>query len=210
MRSSSNPGALGVPPPGSNHAAASDLGEHPRSPEDQVFVAMGVVFVWGVGPILDIVMGESKVARPPRESGTPFEVLLWAHGILQLVVVGTFFWFAANEGLTWWLVVGGLSSGLSAASSAIVTAHELGHKKRGARDGGSPGPSLLGQLHALHLRAQPRPPQVGQYGQGLRIREGRPGLWSFWLSTIPGQFVSSASVHSKRGGRASATPLTAA
>ena len=54
--------------------------------EDQVFVAMGVVFVWGVGPILDIVMGESTVARPPRESGTPFEVLLWAHGILQLVV----------------------------------------------------------------------------------------------------------------------------
>ena len=87
--------------------------------ENQAFVAMGVVFVWGVGPILDIVMGESKVARPPRESGTPFEVLLWAHGILQLVVVGTFFWFAANEGLTLWLVVGGLSSGLSAASSAI-------------------------------------------------------------------------------------------
>ena len=33
--------------------------------EDQAFVAMGVVFVWGVGPILDIVMGESKVPRPP-------------------------------------------------------------------------------------------------------------------------------------------------
>ena len=72
------------------------------------------------------------MARPPRDSGTPFEVILWMHGILQLVVVGTFFWFAANEGLTMWLVVGGLSSGLSAAASAIVTAHELGHKKRGS------------------------------------------------------------------------------
>ena len=38
-----------------------------------------------------------------------------------------------------------------------------------------PDSPLLGQLHALHVRAQPRPPQVGQYGQGLRIREGRPG-----------------------------------
>ena len=44
--------------------------------ENQAYVAMGVIFVWGVAPILDIVMGESKVARPPRESGTPFEVLL--------------------------------------------------------------------------------------------------------------------------------------
>ena len=95
--------------------------------EDQVFVAMGVVFVWGVAPILDIVMGDSKVARPPRDSGTPFEVLLWVQGILQLVVVGTFFWFASNEGLTMWLVVGGLSSGLSAAASAIVTAHAVSY-----------------------------------------------------------------------------------
>ena len=64
--------------------------------ENQAYVAMGVVFVWGIAPILDIVMGESKVARPPRESGTPFEILLWVHGILQLVVVATFFIFAAK------------------------------------------------------------------------------------------------------------------
>ena len=81
--------------------------------ENQAYVAMGVIFVWGVAPILDIVMGESKVARPPRESGTPFEVLLWVHGILQIVVVTTFFVFASKEGITWWLVVGALSSGLS-------------------------------------------------------------------------------------------------
>ena len=117
--------------------------------EDQSYVAMGVVFVWGVAPILDIVMGESQVARPPRESGTPFEVLLWVHGILQIVVVATFFLFAANEGMTWWLVVGALSSGLSAAASAIVTAHELGHKKRG-----SPGWRLASCL--LYTSPSPR------------------------------------------------------
>ena len=93
--------------------------------EEPVFVAMGVVFVWGIGPILDIVMGESESPRPPRESGTPFEVLLWVHGILHLAVLTSFFWFAHNEGLSWWLVVAGLSSGLSAAASATVTAHEL-------------------------------------------------------------------------------------
>ena len=77
----------------------------------------------------DVLLGETKVPRPPRDSGTPFEVLLWVHGILQLFVMGTFFWFAFNTGLNFWLVVGALSTGLSAAASAIVTAHELGHTR---------------------------------------------------------------------------------
>ena len=94
-----------------------------------IYTAMGVIFIWVIGPILDIVMGETKVPRPPRESGTPFEILLWVHGILHLLVVGTFFYFANNEGLTNWLVIAALSTGLSAAASATVTAHELGHKK---------------------------------------------------------------------------------
>ena len=96
---------------------------------DPKYAAMGVIFIWVIGPILDVIMGESETPRPPRESGTPFIVLLWVHGILQLFVMGTFFWFAFNEGLTEWLVIGALSTGLSAAASAIVTAHELGHQK---------------------------------------------------------------------------------
>ena len=96
---------------------------------DPRYAAMGVIFIWVIGPILDVIMGESETPRPPRESGTPFIVLLWVHGILQLFVMGTFFWFAFNEGLTEWLVIGALSTGLSAAASAIVTAHELGHQK---------------------------------------------------------------------------------
>ena len=97
---------------------------------EPIYAAMGVIFIWFVGPILDVVMGETKVPRPPRESGTPFIVLLWTHGILQLFVMATFFWFAYNTGFTVWLVVGALSTGLSAAASATVTAHELGHQKR--------------------------------------------------------------------------------
>lgn len=175
--------------------------------EDQVFVAMGVVFVWGIGPMLDIVMGESKVARPPRESGTPFEVLLWVHGLLQLVVVGSFFWFAAIEGLTMWLVVGGLSSGLSAAASAIVTAHELGHKKRG-----SPGWRLarvilftVNYTHFTYEHNHVHHKWVSTDRDSASATADQ-GLWSFWLSTIPGQFASSVRVHNKRGRRGLRNP----
>ena len=175
--------------------------------EDQVFVAMGVVFVWGVSPILDIVMGESKVARPPRESGTPFEVLLWVHGLRQLVVVGSFFWFAAIEGLTMWVVVGGLSSGLSGAASATVTAHELGHKKRG-----SPGWRLarvilftVNYTHFTYEHNHVHHKWVSTDRDSASATADQ-GLWSFWLSTIPGQFASSARVHNKRGRRGLRNP----
>ena len=73
---------------------------------DPIYAAMGVIFIWVVGPILDVLMGETEVPRPPRESGTPFEILLWVHGLLQLVVMASFFWFAYNTGLNVWLIIG--------------------------------------------------------------------------------------------------------
>ena len=165
-----------------------------------IFVSMGVVFVWGVGPLLDIAMGKSETPRPPRESGTPFEALLWCHGIIHLVVMASFFWFAINEGMTIWLIVAALSTGLSAAASAIVTAHELGHKKPK-----SPGwrlaRVLLFSINYPHFTtehnhnhhkwvATEKDPASAKASQGL---------WSFWASTIPGQFFSSVRVHNRKG-----------
>ena len=43
--------------------------------------------------------------------------------------MASFFWFAYNTGINVWLIIGALSTGLSAAASAIVTAHELGHTR---------------------------------------------------------------------------------
>ena len=71
---------------------------------EPIYAAMGVIFIWVVGPILDVLLGETKVPRPPRDSGTPFEVLLWVHGILQLFVMGTFFWFAFSSQKYYWCI----------------------------------------------------------------------------------------------------------
>ena len=75
------------------------------------YTAMGVIFVWGVGPVLDIVMGKSDQPRPPRESGLPFETLLWVHGIFHFIVLASFFRFAYLEAsVSLWLVLASLST----------------------------------------------------------------------------------------------------
>jgi len=168
--------------------------------ENQIFVAMGMIFVWGIGPILDIILGESKEPRPPRDSGTPFIALLWAHGILHMIVMASLFWFAHNEGFTGWLVIAGISTGLSAAASATVTAHELGHQRPR-----SPGWRLARVLlfsinyshfttehnHTHHKCVATDDDPASAYAD--------EGLWSFWLRTIPSQFTSSVRVHNKKG-----------
>ena len=168
--------------------------------EEPMFVAIGVVFVWGVGPILDFIMGETKVPRPPRESGTPFEVLLWVHGILHLVVLGSFFVFAFYEGMTVWLVVAALSTGLSAAASAIVTAHELGHK-RPKSPGWRLARVLLFSIHYTHFTTEHNLNHHKNVGLNSdpASATAEQGLWSFWISTIPGQFASSVRIHNKKG-----------
>ena len=167
---------------------------------EPIYAAMGVIFIWVVGPVLDVLLGETKVPRPPRDSGTPFEVLLWVHGILQLVVMGTFFWFAFNTGLNIWLVVGALSTGLSAAASAIVTAHELGHTRPRS-------PSwwlsrvLLFSVNYLHFTTE------HNYNHHRYVATDKDpasatedeSLWHFWIRTIPGQFKSSVEIHNSKG-----------
>jgi len=165
-----------------------------------MYTMSGVVFIWVVGPILDVALGESDNPRPPRESGAPFEALLWVHGLLHFVMLGTLFLFAASEGMTRWLIAASLSTGLVAAASAIVTAHELGHKKPR-----SPGwrlaRALLFSINYAHFTtehnynhhknvATDKDPASATYEQGL---------WSFWISTIPGQFMSSVAVHNRKG-----------
>ena len=168
--------------------------------EEPIYVGMGVFFIWFVGPVLDVVMGESKTPKPPRESGTPFIVLLWVHGILHLVVMGTFFWFAYNEGLTYWLVLAGLSTGLSAAASAIVTAHELGHQRPR-----SPGwwlsRILLFSVNYTHFTTE----HNNNHHKWVATDKDPASaaldeiLLTFWVRTIPGQFLSSVRIHNKRG-----------
>ena len=165
-----------------------------------VYTLSGVLFIWVLSPILDVLLGESEFPRPPRESGTPFERLLWVHGILHFVMLATFFYFAASEGITRWLLAASHSPGLVAAATAIVAAHELGHK-RPKSPGWRLARALLFSINYTHFTtehnhnhhknvATDKDPASATYEQSI---------WSFWVRTIPGQFLSSVRVHNRKG-----------
>ena len=98
------------------------------------------------------------------------------------------------------LVVAALSTGLSAAASAIVTAHELGHK-RPKSPGWRLARVLLFSIHYTHFTTEHN---VNHHKNVVLNSDpasatAEQGLWSFWISTIPGQFASSVRIHNKKG-----------
>ena len=172
------------------------------------YTAMGVIFIWGIGPILDVLLGKSKIARPPRDSGTPFEVLLWIHGILHFFVIGSFFIFAFQQNhIDLWLVAAAISTGLCSGASAIVTAHELGHHKPK-----SPGwilaRLLLFSVNYSHFTTEHNHVHHKWVATNRDSASAKSdeGIWFFWIRTIPGQFLSSLRVHNKKGRRGLKNP----
>lgn len=153
-----------------------------------VYTAMGVIFIWGIGPILDVLLGKSKIHRPARDSGTPFEILLWVHGILHFFVIGSFFMFAFQQTeVNLWLVAAAISTGLCSGASAIVTAHELGHHKPK-----SPGwilaRFLLFSVNYSHFTTEHNHVHhkwVATDRDSASARQ-EEGIWYFWFRTIPG------------------------
>ncbi len=165
-----------------------------------IYTAAGLVFMLGLGPILEIMLGEAKPAPPPRESGRPFEVLLVVHAILHFFVLGSLLWFAVGEGLTVWLLTASVSTGISSGASATITAHELGHRQRGSF------PFLLARallwttwrsdFTATHNTTHHG--YVGTDRDPASELHGR-SLYRFVGRTIPAQIADAVSVHNRKG-----------
>ena len=173
-----------------------------------LFTAMGVIFIWGVGPILDVLLGKSKISRPPRDSGTPYEILLWVHGISHFFVIGSFFVFAFQQNeINLWLVTAAISTGLCSGASAIVTAHELGHH-RPRSPGWILARLLLFTVNYSHFTTEHNHVHHKWVATDRDSASARSdeGIWFFWVRTIPGQFFSSLQVHNRKGRRGIRNP----
>ena len=115
--------------------------------------------------------------------------------------MASFFYFAYYEAeISVWLVAAALSTGLCAATSAIVTAHELGHKPPKSA-GWRLARMLLFSIHYSHFTTEHNHNHhkwvATDKDPASATKE--QGLWVFWLKTIPGQFLSSVRVHNRKG-----------
>lgn len=163
----------------------------------------GIVYVLGLGPILDVVFGKAEHARPPRASGRPFVALLYVHALLHFVSVGVLLWRAgvgASQGDVWTTLGATLSAGVASGVSGIIVAHELGHTKPKSVSWWVGRANLLTVLY-LHFTTE----HNHTHHRLVSTREDPASawlgesLWAFVLRTIPGQFVDAVAIESKKG-----------
>ena len=91
--------------------------------------AMGAVWMLGVGPVLDRVLGSRPRTQGKPTSGTPFKALLYLHTALHVCAIATLVWFAVLGAEWYWLTVAVVSTGICSGVSGIIVAHELGHTR---------------------------------------------------------------------------------
>lgn len=159
----------------------------------------GAFFVLGLGPLFDVLFGQESHPRPPRQSGRPFECLLFAHAMLQLVAVGTLLYRACESGLSWPTLFAALSTGVQSGASGLVVAHELGHRRRGSLPWWIGRMNLLTvlYLHFTFEHNQTHHRYVATTADPATARLGE-SIWFFVARTVPGQFIDAWSVQSRK------------
>ncbi len=173
------------------------------------WVGVGVVYMLGLGPLLDLALGKADRPRPPRESGRPFEALLYAHALLQLVAVGTLLRLAVGTNSLETVLLAAVSTGVNSGASGLIVAHELGHRRKNSFPWWVARLNLLSVLylhfttehnrtHHKHV-ATAADPATARYGESV---------WWFIARTVPGQFLDAWRLHAARGHSLFTNPVT--
>lgn len=164
------------------------------------WVAAGVILMLGLGPLLDLLLGQSASPRPPRASGRPFEALLSIHAILQLIAVGTLLRLAVTEPSPWITLGAAVSTGINSGASGLIVAHELGHRRKKSFPWWVARLNLLSVLY-LHFTTEhnrTHHKHVATVADPATARYGE-SVWWFVARTVPGQFLNAWQLHADRG-----------
>lgn len=92
------------------------------------WMALPLVILLGIYPLLEVALGTSSDTNVLQE-GRAHNLIVHAHAVFVPVVLGMLLWRISLDGLTFPVVGGILSAGLSNGASGIVSAHELGHRR---------------------------------------------------------------------------------
>ena len=165
-----------------------------------VWVASGVIYMLGIGPILDLLLGHSRHAGLQRQSGKALEGMLYLHAILQAVSVASLLYRVSLDGVAWTSGVAALSTGLTSGAAGIIVAHELCHRRRGSLGWWLGRFNLLTVLY-LHFTTEHnfthhRRVATRHDPASAHLDES---YWWFLLRTVPGQFLDAFQVQAARG-----------
>lgn len=164
------------------------------------FVLAGMILALGIYPIIDSLSKRAAPDRSVEQNKIAWNTILVGHSIAQLVVIGTLLGRAVQDGDAWTTWAAAVSTALSSGGSGIITAHELGHRRKGSPLWWLARVNLLSVLY-LHFTTEHNHGHHRNYAtiaDPVSAPKGR-GLWSHIARAVPKQFPSAWNTHSERG-----------
>tara|TARA_B110000438_G_scaffold110425_1_gene108341 strand:+ start:837 stop:1829 length:993 start_codon:yes stop_codon:yes gene_type:complete len=166
--------------------------------------------IWGliIGPILDLLSPEGTPSRKSEASSVPWNILLFGHSIAAVSALAALMYRAQLDGLIITTIVGAISVGLVSGISAIINAHEQGHRRKGSLIWRMGRLNLLWVMY-MHFTTEHNHGHHRNYATELdpaSSPKGR-GLWTQIIKTIPLQFIAAWKTHSNKGRKGVKNPI---
>ena len=165
------------------------------------WMGLTVLIVLGLYPFIDALVGTSTQTNPLQE-GRAHNIIVHLHGDMVPIIVIALLVRVSMDGLTGYVWLGVVSTGLATGASGIVAAHELGHRRLRS---GSWWLARLDLLSVLYLHftvehnhthhrhwARPVDPTSSPWGRNVYFH---------FLRTVPLQILGAWSARPKDTGR---------
>ena len=170
--------------------------------------ASGIVWGLGIGLILDLLSPEGMPIRKSKPSSVPWNFLLFGHSIAAIMALSALMYRAQLDGLIITTILGAISVGLVSGISAIINAHEQGHRRKGSLIWQMGRLNLLWVMY-MHFTTEHNHGHHRNYATELdpaSSPKGR-GLWTQIIRTIPLQFIAAWKTHSDKGRKGIKNPI---
>ena len=164
------------------------------------WVLSGIILGLVIYPVLEIFTKDAAPDRSEVRPGGVWDAILLFHTVFTFAILGCLFWRASVDGPNWTTWVAAISTALTSGASGIITAHELGHRRKHSFLWWVARLNLLAVLY-LHFTTEHNHGHHRNYATDIDPVSApkERGLWTHIVQAIPRQVVSAWKTHSARG-----------